>query len=1131
MMGNYTRRLFLAISWGILFYLATQMGYSHAKLELGTDMAVAQTSPTLTAKPAQAKPQPAPVKPKPAPAKPARTPPNPCISGNKRVPLGILTGNDADALAQTLSSVMPNLVVTAFGPKPASPTGSDDKAAPKDTLCAKSRSGSKVSNADLTELNALVRVLDSDQFKGVGLNSNFLVTGKDLPQLQNIVPHPTADLDLQDPLGTGRFYILVPSPLLLGRSPGTLAQDAAKVKRDLLLLQAQVDITRHETGGDWASWTASHTVLLEALTPRSAALVLQWALPRRTDLGSPSPVFRDVLARSNNSVMVLPQGTDLQMPLVLQAQALERNTLEAEQKIIEDVFKPSSPAAGTGGKDGGSGSGNTSTISTIKTTITQASAKNPVTIATTTIPPASPANSNSGSGAPPAGSGTGNTGGGSGSGSAGGSGQGNSASQASQPGTGMATNFQMDHIIRLYHLRDAAGIASAINTLNAGVSGARPLVQALSDNGTNDLLQILPPLPGQRDYAGDVARTIALLDLPRPQVAMQVWSYQITAEVNPKKVYTSGNNLQRPQTGSDNAKEISTKMADAVKDANFRMRLALQNGIARVYDEARNNGDFFDPAFKNYLTNKYEQCVQSDKYCLGYYDALQVPNGDSSIARDASLGRLLLFIAAASDNEYSGANRLHKLILDGMNDPSLVFNAPAFSAVCDPSSLSFDRFQQELETLVETSNLRTLRAAFLDFFFQYKWTLNYPKDFVPYDLQQSAHRLDDLFQPLVQAFNDDIDDYVQTCLDVVTVGRHSKAGLSSFGTARVTALSGTPAVVSGQISNYFDITQTPALSTVAQALLGGSGSNTGGGGNSNNSSKSSGAGGGSDSSGTTSNSTGSTGGAGGNNTKGGNGGSGSKLAATVGDFFAANEVAAAVAAANIISPQQVTTQLARGMSLSITPISLDTASSAELNVNFSVNEPDAPQSVDSQTAKHDLLNRVANHTVNTKVRVESLRLFDLSTFSMKISHPQTPTCLPSFDDGTWGKVGTVAVNIPFAPVCAVWRSVFGSMPVANRLFSWPQNPKLLDNRSVVVVRAVVVPTAMDLGLSLRFEGDRVVDPLTNSKISLNSTRQLDGRARPFHKQMIYCVVNGTDIAGNAVNCDDIKLQGEQEDHR
>ncbi len=1145
-MRKSAMRLLAVICWGMLFFVTTQPGYSHTSGTSSMEIQAGASGPSQSAA-VQAAPTPPPVlKPNPTPPKPKSSPtPSPCAHG-EQVSLGVLSGDDADALARTLSSVQQlDLVVTAIAQKN---TGATDDKPPKDTLCAKSRDASPVSPATKSELMALVKVFDTDQFKGVGLNSNFIVSGKDLPNLSSLIPHPTVDLDLKGPMGSDPLYVVAPSTLLLGRSPGALAQHAAKVKRDLLLLQAQVDVSRHEVFGTWTPWLASHTVLLEVITPPSAKLILEWALSHRVNpAGQQSPAFREVVARSNYSVMVLPQGTNLNDPLLLQAQALERNVLATEQKNIEDVLKLS-PAGGTGGKDGSSASANTSTSSTIKTTITQASVKNPVTIATTTIPATGPAGSSSGGASSP-GSGAGNTGGSAGSGGAGGSGQGSSAGQSSQAGNGAPANFQMDRIIRLYHLRDATGIASAINTLNAGIPGARPLVQALSDNGTNDLIQILPPPSGQ-DYAEDVARAIALLDLPRPQVAMQVWSYQISAEVNPKKNYTSGNHRLPPtieddpmataKTGSDEAKAISTQMGNAVKEANFRMRLALQNAMAKIYDQARNNPNFFDPAFQHYLTDKYEDCIQQNKYCLGYYDALQVPAGDSSIGRDASLGRLLLFMAAARDNEYA-ANQLHILIVNAMNDPSLAY--PALSNVCEPGELSFDRFRNELETLAETSNLRTLRAALLDFFFQYKWTLNYPKDFVPYDLQHSAHRLDDLFQPLIQAFDDDIDDYVQACLDKVTNGRRNKAGLSSFGTTRVAALSGTQAVVSGQISNYFDITQTPALSTVAQALLGGGSGNNGGGsggnggGSSNNSSSGSTNGAGSNSSTSSSTSTGG-GDSSGSNSSGGNssnsgnsGGSGGKLPATVGNFFAANQIAAVVAAANIISPQQVTTQLTRGMSLTITPVSLDTASSAELNVIFSVNETDAPQSVDSPTAKHDLLDRVATHAVTTKVRVESLRLFELSTFSMKISHPQTPTCLPSFDDGGWGKAGTVAVNIPFAPVCAVWRSVFGSMPGANRLFSWPQNPKIIDNRSVAVVRAVVVPTAMDLGLNLRFENDRVLDPLTNSKVSLNSTRQLDGRVRPFHKVMMSCVVDGKDRIGNPADCDAITLQNEREDYR
>jgi hypothetical protein len=77
----------------------------------------------------------------------------------------------------------------------------------------------------------------------------------------------------------------------------------------------------------------------------------------------------------------------------------------------------------------------------------------------------------------------------------------------------------------------------------------------------------------------------------------------------------------------------------------------------------------------------------------------------------------------------------------------------------------------------------------------------------------------------------------------------------------------------------------------------------------------------------------------------------------------------------MLSPPAITAQLSRGITLTVVPTSVDTASSAELNVGLVVDEPDGvPQSVNSAAATQDTLDRVAMHTVTDTVRVQSLKL-------------------------------------------------------------------------------------------------------------------------------------------------------------
>jgi hypothetical protein len=192
--------------------------------------------------------------------------------------------------------------------------------------------------------------------------------------------------------------------------------------------------------------------------------------------------------------------------------------------------------------------------------------------------------------------------------------------------------------------------------------------------------------------------------------------------------------------------------------------------------------------------------------------------------------------------------------------------------------------------------------------------------------------------------------------------------------------------------------------------------------------------------------------------------------------------------------------------------SLDTASSAELNVNLLVNEPDgSPQAVNTTTIRQDLLDRVATHSVSDTVRVQSLKLFDLSTLSMKITHPLPPTCFPVADEGA-GRAFSYVAAVPLSIPCGVWKSIFGATPLAGRLFQWPRSPVTVDNRSVAIIRAVVVPNAMDIGEALNYDSDRVYDPVTRTSVTLFSVQQLGWRARQFHHQMLRHMVNPSTVS-------------------
>jgi hypothetical protein len=1223
---------------------------------------IAQVSPADVSSPQPAK----------KPAKKAATH-NSADLAESYIPLGALSGTDADLLAATLSSVFRGkFVITACSDKSSDDSssgqstgnaGGDSASSSKHILkiqpwgrsasvsVAKSSSSSNnecsstaqalpTSNStaqtpptqcaspktDECVLERMVSLLDRDNFKGGVLSSAYVIEMEDCKlasKLQAYFAHPIPDLDVEpfaccqteaanpsadntaqpcQPLqATPTYLVLVPTPLVQGQSAAAkkLAQDAAGLNQDFERLKEYSKKFGSNLGG-CQNFTSpemaercrdDNTIVLQVLDPREVAIRAHCLFSATCSTVND---FHVEVFPLNRAISFVPDhqnstSNDLEARAVEQFELYRQN--EAQQQLITSLQSASATATQTTSQ-----SPTTTTTTKIKTPVPSSGGQGRTNPPAPQAPNAAPAGQgqtaksaqtssstisvSTSTSTTPSGSGSGSsagqsagaaaqssaqgaaasTGGGSGSGGGGGSGSGGGNASGTQAAQAQPTapSWTVDNIVRLYDYRDAAGVAAAINGMVSYVPNSRPIVQPLSDFGANDMLEILPSAASQGGYnVGDIERAISLLDLPRPQLSLQVWSYQITAKVkHPDDVYKkSKGKCPSPCKGvteDDDTRLALERIDHRVDLANRKMIRALESGMQAIFLEAKKAGyapdcspdlafcqlssdmkvdctgrehnqgsptsscpsssqqpkpdecaldaaskswkcfpyfhsdPFFDEPFREYLTMKYSDCIKLNHYCLGYFNALDFPDSKSpeqitKFAANASLGRMLLFLVAANDgiakclapHEKTGACQdpvgpiitgMRKALEKDKGDcpefcpiaacPKKGSCPSDFPKTCKTDCCCYlSRFAAELDRITDPANLRILREAFLDFFFNYKWTLNYPNDFVPYDIRRSAHTLDDLLQPVVNAFNQDVDEYVQDAMDDPSLIPHdSKAGLISRGMVQVAALSGTPATVSGEVMNYFNITQTPPIS---QALS----STTSGG---------------------------------------------------IPGWATTNPYSKAAAAlADILSAPKVEAQLTRGITLQVTPTSLDTADSAELNVNLLVNEPDgSPQSVNSATATQDLLNRVAQHQVTDTVRVQNLKLFDLSTFSMEITHPKMPACLPLDNDDGKLKTAFYYATFPLSVPCVVWRSVFGSVPVAGRLFEWPRQPETVDNRSVAIIRAVVVPTAMDIGESLDFESDRVYDPITGITETLSSVSQLGWRVRQFHRLMMECVVNG-----------------------
>jgi hypothetical protein len=483
---------------------------------------------------------------------------------------------------------------------------------------------------------------------------------------------------------------------------------------------------------------------------------------------------------------------------------------------------------------------------------------------------------------------------------------------------------------------------------------------------------------------------------------------------------------------------------------NEELRNSLQRGWQFLMTELNNfrkepekgDKDFARNAagdFRNYIEMDFMSCSRYDRYCLGYQDAF--------LAATPSLTRMLLFMAALPDPSVHINSLLTKMRVDDKDSGKNICQKLAAKAKeqGSKSKQCFERLELELKSLFDIERLSVFRTAILDFLFHYKWVRVYPREFVPYDLKVSAHTLDSLLTPIHDAFARDLGDFVEQLrsedtynvlvetdsfkkfLGGIVPNRHSKEKFYSNGLSRVTTLSGTPAKSVGATSNFFDITAPISLNELLKEN--------------------------------------------------------ELIDKGLPGVFQTKESKLAGIAANLLARPKVIAELGRGMTLTITPIALETAASAELQVDLKSGEATAPAVVSGPTDKKPTIDRVTEHSVTDTVRVESLKLFEIATFGMQLEQ-RNDYIVPIVGD--------------------VWQAVFGAVPLLNGLFRVEGGTvETISHRSVAIVSAMVVPTAMDLAYSSRFESDRELVSEDSKKITL--AKELFADARAYHKLKMRCL--------------------------
>ncbi len=635
------------------------------------------------------------------------------------------------------------------------------------------------------------------------------------------------------------------------------------------------------------------------------------------------------------------------------------------------------------------------------------------------------------------------------------------------------------HYVRLFFLRKATEIADAINKTKK----LSAEVKAMDDG-----LLFFPSAGGADDETiHEFKRWISLLDVPRPDISLMTWSVQIS----------SGD--------LDTINRESVRIRSAVSGFNDRLQSSLEQGWWFLEGSRRKAAaSFYAPNLNGYLSKRYlwtapgskldpgkkpQPPCDDDMYCLGYtriFNPIQ-----------PSLTSMLLALIAAQPQGYNDGKmtQLRDEFVDCLenrstcrdhydkaaysyrarDDESAVQETPRPSPArgyiqadaesvarankdipCEESDriqldelenkqraeeekngrgteeerkrqgLKGDRssegtenmprpgpafycFREQLHRSLGSRHLSEIRRTLADFLYQYKSAEYYPRDFVAWNQAASAQALDGMLNPLIKAFNRDLSVYLSHIQDEVQ-GKHrteKKATFESDGIVTALVISGNAAKIDTTTQSFFKQPPTLNVRDVVSALEAGT----------------------------------------------------KPSLAPIVTGHGGELIAAAIQA-----EQRTVAKVSRNLNIDITANTLKGASACEMEVTLDSTEADKPPTMlgtgGSGTPPEDNLSRVATHNTSTKVRVDSTKLFEVSSFAAALVHGRSIPLIPP------------GVDLPYIGSIARLRL----------------KPGTVYHRSFAIVSAVIVPTAADIANMLEFSED-----LREQRLNTFGELQLIGR--------------------------------------
>jgi hypothetical protein len=593
------------------------------------------------------------------------------------------------------------------------------------------------------------------------------------------------------------------------------------------------------------------------------------------------------------------------------------------------------------------------------------------------------------------------------------------------------------HSTRLFFNRDAASFANALNKV------FNVPVDALG----KDTLIFSSTKPEDDEHIRDLKRWVAVLDTPRPEVTIDAWSVQVS---------------------SPSAADV-TKIAAAVRKVVYESDELLHDSLQRGWtylNTGRFNPSFPAPLFSSYLLKRFvngkTEGTYSDPamahcgegtYCLGYGNAFSdrmppsLSNMIGILAGARSQDLINPFVdclegrrscsemkPAAPENQGEDKKAQQTAVIAPYSGGCEAEDERSYSE--GPiSAPAFNCFRRQLLKSFQPAQLLLLRTAMADYLFQYKFAIQYPHDFSSYDYTSSAEQLDTQLDPVLVAFNHDVVMFLRQVQCMIqkpdSKQKSGKLSFSSNGIVTVKTISGSEGAVNTGTQSAFAATPVPLVQDFLKNLSAQSSTTPSG---------------------------------------------------VISRNLPPNAGQALLAFLN--SSQPVTAMIGRDLNLDVTPVTLPGASSAELTVTLEAKDDGTASIVTNGTPQNDTTDRVTNHKVATTVRVDSLKLFEISTFSAELTRGRDP--------------------IPLLPP-------FVQLPYIGSFATWKLKPSRVYHQSFAIVNATILPTAADLLNGLRFHEDKTNQGQGEAQeepvyaLSVNERRALTKSILKFHETMMDCI--------------------------